>query len=82
MLIDADCTPRYRCDKAVTAPDYRLDAASLGVPLVEDATKRGDLDGQVVVLDHRSRPHGSHDLVLRDEIAIALDKHAEHVEGS
>src|SRR5260370_31256424 len=82
MLIHADCTPRYSRDETVTAPGDRLDAARLWLPVVEDATKRGDLDGQVVVLDHRSRPDGSHDLLLRDEITVALDKHTEHVVGS
>ena len=50
--------------------------------VVEDATKRGDLDGQVVVLDDRSRPDVGHDLVFRDEIAVARNEDAEHVEGS
>jgi hypothetical protein len=52
------------------------------LPLVEDAAKRRDLDGEVIVLDDRSRPDSSHDLVLWDEIPIALNKDAEHVEGS
>jgi len=74
--------PRHRCNEAVAAPGDRLDAASLRSPAIEDAAKRRDLDGQIVVLDHRSRPDGGHDLVFRDEIAVGSDQHTEHVERS
>jgi CO/xanthine dehydrogenase Mo-binding subunit len=41
-----------------------------------------DLDSQVIVLDDRSRPDGGHNLVLWDEIPVALNEDAEHAEGS
>ena len=48
--------------------------------MIENPAERRDLDGQIVVLDHGARPDGSHDLVFRDEIAVARDEHAQHVE--
>src|ERR1700730_11084677 len=80
MLIHADCTPRYRCDEAIAAARGRLDAASLRSPLIENAAKRRDLDREVAVLDHHSRPDGGDDLALRDETARPLDQHTEQIE--
>jgi hypothetical protein len=48
--------------------------------VIEDVPKRRDLNDQVIILDYRPRPDGNHDLVLRDQIPLPLDQHAEHVE--
>src|ERR1700737_4875610 len=82
MLIHADCTPRYRCDEAIAAAGDRLDAASLRSPLIENAAKRQDLDREVAVLDHHSRPDSGDNLALRDETARPLDQHTEQIERS
>jgi hypothetical protein len=57
-----------------------LDAASFHSPAVEDAAKGQNLDRQVTVCDHDPGPNGSHDFVLRDEIAVPLDEHVKYVE--
>src|SRR6516225_4731457 len=71
---------RHCCDKAVAAPGDGLDAASLCPPMIENTTKRRDLDAQVIVLDDRAGPDGSYDFVLRDKIAVARDQHTKQVE--
>jgi hypothetical protein len=75
-----DRTPRHHWQKTITAPGDGLDAASLRSPLIENAAERCDLDGQVVVFDHRSRPDSGNDFVLQDEVAVPLDQYTEHIE--
>jgi len=72
--------PGYYRGKTVTAPGDSLDTTAIRPTPIEDAAKRCDLDGEVVVLDHGPRPDRSHDLVLRDEIAVSLDENTKHVE--
>ncbi len=72
--------PCHRRDKAIAAPGNRLDAATLGSPVIEDAAQCSDLDVEVAVFDHRSRPDGLDDLVSQDEIARPLNEYAEKVE--
>jgi hypothetical protein len=74
--------PRHYGGKTVTATCDGLDTTAFRPTLIEDAAQRCDLDGQVVVLDHGSRPDRSHDLVLRDEIAMSLDEYPKHLEGA
>jgi hypothetical protein len=57
-----------------------VDVALLCAPPIEDAAKRRDLDREVAVLDHHSRPDGGDDLALRDETARPLDQHTEQIE--
>src|SRR5271165_2013362 len=73
---------RDRRYKAIATSGDRLNAAPLRPPLIQDPAKRGYLDSQVAVLDHRSRPNGSDELVFRNEIPRPLDDHAEDVEGA
>src|SRR6516165_3114026 len=72
--------PRHYRGKTVTAPGDSLDTTAARPTLIEDAAKRCDLDGQIIVLDHGPRPDRSHDLVLRYEIAVSLDKYTKHVQ--
>src|SRR5262249_9173518 len=72
--------PGYYRGKTATAAGDSLDTTAVGPTLIEDAAKRCDLNGQVVILDDGFRPDGSHDLVLRDEIAVSLDKYTKHVQ--
>jgi hypothetical protein len=57
-----------------------LDAAPLCSRLIENSAERRDLDRQVVVLDHRSGPHGLHDLVFRDQLSVAFDQQPGEIE--
>jgi hypothetical protein len=72
--------PCHRRGKAITAPRDRPDATPLRSAVIEDTAKRRDLHGQVAVLDHGSRPHRSHYLVLGDEIPWPLDQDTENLE--
>ena len=72
--------PRHYCGKTVTAPGNSLDTTAVRPSLIEDAAKRCDLDGQIIVLDHGPRPDCSHDLVLRHKIAVGRDQHTKHLE--
>jgi hypothetical protein len=36
-------------------------------PLIEHAAQRCDLDRQIIVFDHDTRPRGGHDLIPRDK---------------
>ena len=49
---------------------------------IQNAAQRRNLHRQVGILNRRSRPDGLHDLILRNEIAGAFDKHAEDIEGA
>ena len=80
MLIHADCTPCYRRDKSVTAPDYRLDAALPRLRRVEDPAKSRDLNEQIALRDHRPGPAGAHDLFPRNDIASSLDQGRQDLE--
>ena len=66
-------------DEAIAAPGNGLDAAASAPTAIQDAAKGQDLDRQVTVRDHDPWPDGSHDLVFRNEVAVSLDEHAEHV---
>jgi hypothetical protein len=57
-----------------------LDETALRAVLIEHTAQRRNLDGQVVILDHRSRPGGGHNLVPREEISRSLKQDAEHIE--
>jgi hypothetical protein len=74
--------PCHRRDKPIAAPGHSLDAAAVCSPIIEDPTKRGDLHGQVAVLDDGSRPHRLHDLVPGDEITRAFDQDTQNFEGA
>src|SRR5215472_14134524 len=80
MLIHAVGTPRYRCDEAVTAPDYRLDAALPRLRRIEDPAKGRDLNEQITLRDHRPGPAGAHDLFLRNHFASSLDQGSQDLE--
>ena len=45
----------YRCDKAIAAPGYRLDAAALLSVVIEDVAEVRNLDVEVGFPDHPSR---------------------------
>ena len=64
--------PPHRCDKAVAAPGYRLNAAALGAIAVQDAAQRGDLNREVVIINDDARPGGGHDLVFREQRALPI----------
>jgi len=57
-----------------------LDAAPVRPPAIENPPKRRNLRRQVAVLDDHFRPDGSHDLVLRHEIATPPHQQGEQVE--
>jgi len=81
--IEAAVKPSARASggtKAVAASGHRLDAAASCSPLVENPAKRRDMNRQIVVFDHRFRPDGVHDLVLRDQIALMCHEGIEHRE--
>src|SRR5215472_15906675 len=80
MLIHAVGTPRYRCDEAVTAPDYRLDAALPRLRRVEDPAKGRDLNEQIALRYHRPGPAGAHDLFFRNDVASSLDQGPQNLE--
>ena len=67
-------------DKPITARGDGLNAAPFRSSLIENPAERGDLDGQVGVLDHRPPPDGRHDLFFRDQFARPLDEHAQNIE--
>jgi hypothetical protein len=50
--------PGYRRDEPVAASGDRLDAVALGLPAVESAAQRRDLDRQIAVLDDPAGPNG------------------------
>ncbi len=67
-------------DEAIPPAGHGLDAASAGSSGIEDPTKRRDLYREVAFLDHRPRPDGTHDLILRHQIAWSFGEHPEHCE--
>jgi hypothetical protein len=69
-------------DKPVAAPGHGLDATRALRSGIEDAAQRRDLDREIAFLNHRSRPDDTHDLVLRYEIARAVDQGAQHGKGA
>ena len=44
--------------------------------------QRRNLDHQVVLFDHRVRPHAGHDLVLGNERAARLGQHHEYIKSA
>ena len=63
----------YRPDKAIAPSGHRLDAAALFTVLIEDAAQRRNLNRQVAFPDHRPRPDGFHNRVLRYQLSLVLD---------
>src|SRR6516164_4406112 len=68
-----------RRDKAVAMRGNGLNAPPLRPPLIENPAKRRDLNGQIGIVDRRTRPNGPHDLVLRDESTRPLDQHLKDI---
>jgi hypothetical protein len=72
--------PGYRRDEAVPPSGCSLDAACSRPAIVEHAAERRYLHREIGFLDHRVRPDGGHEFVLRHEIAVSFDQNTEHVE--
>jgi dienelactone hydrolase len=49
---------------------------------IEDPAQRRDLGRQVALVDRRPAPHGGHDLVSRDDLAMAFDQHLQQIESA
>src|SRR4029077_19042775 len=58
---------------------HGLDQAAVGPALIEDPAKRRDLHRDIGALDD-PRPDGVQDLILRDEVPMAVDQQTEEVE--
>jgi hypothetical protein len=76
----ADCQrgggldPRHRQGKTVAAPGDCLDAAAVGLRIVQNPAEHGDLNIEITVFHRRLRPHRIHDLAPGDEIPCPLDQ--------
>jgi hypothetical protein len=50
--------------------------------LVQDAAERRDLDRKVSLFHRGTGPNGGHDLILRYEVATAVDQFAQDIDGT